>query len=123
MRRFHFQAVGVYREPVALSNAAPERQRSHLSEQKDEVCPSLRVGGARCFLIRLALQFQSLRQISLRIGTIRFEADRFLKLADRFVDSALVEEDHAEVIVGPGIIRLGNDHPDTAVCSIYSEIE
>jgi len=43
------------------------------------------------------------------VGIIRFETDGFLKLADRLVGLALVEEDNAEVVVGFGVIRVEAD--------------
>jgi len=51
----------------------------------------------------LLFQSQGSRQIVLRAGVIRFEADGCLKLSDRLVNLALVEEDDSEVVVGVGV--------------------
>ena len=42
----------------------------------------------------------------MRIGVIRFEADGFLKLADRLVNPAFLVEGDAKVVVGLGVIRF-----------------
>ena len=43
------------------------------------------------------------------LGVIRFQADGFLKLDDRLVDSAFLEEGDAKVVVSLGVIGFQAD--------------
>src|ERR1039458_4062619 len=55
---------------------------------------------------RSGLHFYCASEVVAGLGVIRFQAERFLELTNRLVNSVLSGEGNAEVAVGLGVIRL-----------------
>src|ERR1035438_4956583 len=55
---------------------------------------------------RSGLHFYCAGEVVAGLGVIRFQAERFLELTDRLVNSVLSGEGNAEVAVGLGVIRF-----------------
>jgi len=63
----------------------------------------------RLWVIGSALIEEGDAQVVMGLGVIRFEANGFLKLADRVVGLEFVEEGSAEIVVGLSVIRFEAD--------------